>query len=84
MSWCRAENIINTARKLKHINIPEDFEELAEKLQDHDEFKKYYKGLVLPSDGKDGEAIIFLHDNMIDELNNAEKLYVDGVFKVML
>lgn len=52
--------------------------------RNYDAFKSCFKGLAYDGKGEDGEAIIFMHDDMIEELNNARILYVDGVFKVIL
>lgn len=78
----RALGIIERARKELWIPIPTDFKELGEKLEKNKVLKKIYKGFITAGDGGDGDAVLFMHDDMINELNNARILYIDGVFKV--
>lgn len=62
--------------------IPASLRELADALRTYEPTLKYYRGHVEAN--QDSIALIFISDKMLEALNTASELYVDGTFKVML
>lgn len=64
------------------VHAPETLEQLAGILMEHDSFMRGFCKAHVTVKGQSANAILFIHDPMLENLNTAEKLFVDGVFKV--
>ena len=59
---------------------PNNLSELADMLTEYQPMNDLYKRRVVGTDGS--EALLFLHDNMIEPLSRCTQLFCDGTFKV--
>lgn len=83
ISLARASNIINNERKSYCIRHKETLESLADILNHHNVHKKYFQELIYPDLQMEGSILFFGDENVLQQLNKAEALYVDGNFKVI-
>lgn len=67
-------------RKENHPNYPRSLRELTETIGEFNKVRGFYKGSVESEDG--GVAMLFAHDEMIECINEASLLLLDGVRKV--
>lgn len=75
---CR--NIVRTIRRNLVPPTPRTFEQLEEILPEHFTTRDNYRGRV---NGPNGEtAFIFISGEMLQQLNNAHNLLMDGTFRV--
>lgn len=86
-STSRADSLVRRLRKVAR-PIPEKLEGLAEGLENDPThpLHKHYRGMVKFTDGTKEEqvALIFVSNHMMNQLNVAEKLFIDGIMKVKL
>lgn len=81
MTPAACRGLIHRARKDIRPPNPRSFEELERLLPTYWATENCFRGRV---NGPDGEtAFIFISDAMVESLNHAQELFMDGTFKIV-
>lgn len=80
MSFTAMKSIMNRERCKHRPPIPRTFQALATDIVRYEWIKYFYKGSVVAQDST--VSIIFSTDKLIEVLQEAQELFVDGTFSV--
>lgn len=81
LSYPSLKSTFNRKRAAYKPSVPDSFASLSLELEKYNVCKDIYKGSVVAEDGSMG--LLFSSDELLNALNEATELYVDGTFSVI-